>query len=109
MSYQAKSSLGIAALLAASAVIVTAANAVSASYEGRAAKADKPVVAVEQQAVDPCTQQTWPHIAANCLDRTAVAEPRKLRYITVDRIVAPNTTALMRIPAQSASLEQPVQ
>lgn len=107
MSYQATSSLGFATLLAASVVIVTAANAVSASFEGRAAKADKPVVAVKQQAVDPCTQQTWPHIATECLDRSAAA-PRKLRYITVDRVVAPNTTVLIRVPAQSAALERPV-
>ncbi len=106
MSYQAKSSLGFTALLVASVVIVTAANAVSASFEGRAAKADKPEMAVKQQVVDPCTQQTWPHIAGECLDRSAAA-PRKLRYITVDQVVAPNTTVLIRVPAQSAALEQP--
>ena len=109
MSLNARPSTRVAALLATGVFIVIAANAVSASYEGRAMKADRLEIAKKPE--NPCDLQTWPHIATQCLESSASAgtAPQRVRYVTVDRIVGPNTTALVRIPApQSASLERTI-
>ena len=106
MSSFAMSTLRFAALTVAGLFILTAAGAVSASHEGRAAKTNRLEIKVGSQ--NHCSGQTWPNIAADCLERSASAgaKVKAVRYITVDRVIAPNTTVLTRIPAmQSASAE----
>ncbi len=84
-------------VLAAFSVILVAGTAVSAPQQKAApGKADQ-LQPLSVQA-EFCATETWPNISAECLDTENTAKAPAIRYITVDRIVAPNTTALTRVP-----------
>jgi len=84
---------------AAVVAILIAGTAVSAPQEQTAtAKADR----LQSNSIEAaaCARETWPYISKDCLENEASGrnKTRTMRYVTVDRIIAPNTTALMRLP-----------
>lgn len=84
-------------LLAAFSVIMVAGTAVSAPQEQTApGKADRLQPLTIQANI--CAKETWPNISADCLETESGSKNTTMRYITVDRLVSPNTTALMRVP-----------
>lgn len=50
-----------------------------------------------------CAGQTWPYVASDCIADGAANPARKVvRTITIERREAPNTSTLVRLPAETA-------
>lgn len=60
-----------------------------------------PAKAVMNDAAPNCAGQTWPYVAGDCIaDRSGNPARKAVRTITIERRDAPNTSTLVRLPAE---------
>ncbi|WP_375457643.1 hypothetical protein [uncultured Enterovirga sp.] len=58
---------------------------------------------VMSDASPDCGAQIWPYVASTCIANASDAPARKaVRTITIERRDAPNTSTLVRLPAETA-------